>query len=109
MLLLGTEDPVYSERGLLGLVTAGAYSNADLMGNYMGFCFYRNLTEPVMLKGETRPPLLVKEGHYWRLADHVRPDSDFFSWFISDHLNEALNPSLYRDDMKSRIRKAIVE
>lgn len=107
VLHMGTEDPIYSERGLLGLATAGAYSNADLVANYMGLCFYRNLTEPIMLKGQMRPPLLVKDGHYWKIADHVRPDSDFFSWFISDHLNEALNPSLYRNDMRSRIKKAI--
>src|SRR5439155_1498710 len=85
---LGTDDPVYSERGLLGLVTAGDYSNADLVSNLMGFCFYKNLSEPVMLKGEQRPPMLVRDGHYWKLADHVRPDSDFFSWFVSNHLNE---------------------
>jgi ankyrin repeat protein len=109
MLKLGTDDPVYSESGLLGLATAGDYSNADLVANYMGFCFYQNLSEPVMLKGELRPPMLVHDGEYWKIADHVRPDSDFFSYFVSDHLNEALNPGWYRDDMRDKIKKAIVE
>ena len=109
VLYMGEYDPVFSERGLLGLATAGAYSNADLVGNYMGFLFYRNLSEPVMLKGVQRPPLVVKDGQFWKVADFVRPDSDFFSWFISNHLDEALNPSLYLDNMHGRIRKAIVE
>ena len=106
---MGTDGPVYSEKGLLGLLTAGAYSNADLVSNYMGFCFYKNLTVPVTLKGEQRPPMLVRDGQYWKLAPHVRPDSDFFSYFISDHLNEALNPSMYRFDFRKGIRKAITE
>src|SRR5205823_6457872 len=106
---VGTDGPIYSEKGLLGLVTAGAYSNADLVSNYMGMCFYKNLSEPVMLKGQLRPPMLVLEGNYWRVAPHVRPDSDFFSQFISDHLNEALNPSWYKDQFRPGIRKAIVE
>jgi len=108
-LKLGTDDPVYSERGLLGLVTAGDYSNADLISNYMGFCFYKNLSDPVMLKGVQRPPMFVRDGDYWKTAPHVRADSDFFSWFISDHWNEALNPGVYRNDIKDRIKKAIVE
>jgi ankyrin repeat protein len=106
---MGTDGPIYSEKGLLGLMTAGAYSNGDLVSNYMGFCFYKNLTQPVVLKGERRPPLLVRDGAYWKLAPHVRPDSDFFSWYISDHLNEALNPSLYRFDFRKGIRRAITE
>lgn len=106
---MGCYGPIYSERGILGLATAGAYSNADLVANYMGMCFYRNLTEPVMLKGVERPPLLIKDGKYWKLAEHVRVDSDFFSWFVSDHYNEALNPSMYRADLREKIRKTIVE
>jgi ankyrin repeat protein len=109
MLDEGTRSPVYSERGILGLKTAGAYSNADLVANYMGMCFYRNLTEPVSLKGVTRPPMCVRDGQFWRVADHVRPDSDFFSWFISDHFNEALNPSLYKKEIRSGIRQQIVK
>jgi ankyrin repeat protein len=100
---------IFSERGLLGLVTAGDYSNADLVSNYMGFCFYKNLTQPVMLKGVKRPPMVVRDGDYWKLADFVRPDSDFFSWFIPEHFNEALNPGMYRGDLRNGIRKAIVD
>jgi ankyrin repeat protein len=106
---IGTHGPIYSERGLLGLKTAGAYSNADLVANFMGMCFYRNLTEPVMLKGKLRPPMVVREGDLWKIADHVRPDSDFFSLFFSQHLNEALNPSFYQESYRKPMRKAIRE
>jgi ankyrin repeat protein len=106
---MGTDGPIYSEKGLLGWSTCGDYSNADLVSNYMGFCFYRNLTSPVMLKGVQRPPLLVRDGPYFRLAPHVRADSDFFSWYVSDHWNEALNPGFYIASLRNGIRKAIVE
>lgn len=92
--LLGT-DGLMSERGALGLLANGDYANGDLAGNFAGFLFYRNLTEPVVLKGVLRPPMLLRDGPFWRLADHVRPDSGFFAWFISDHLDEALNPGYF--------------
>ncbi|HEX8522693.1 MAG TPA: ankyrin repeat domain-containing protein [Tepidisphaeraceae bacterium] len=105
----GTDDPIYSEKGLLGWATAGAYSNADLVANYTGCLFYRNLFEPVMLKGQVRSPMVEREGDYWKISPRVTRDSDFYSLFISEHLNEALNPSLYLDNMKKPIGKAIRE
>lgn len=104
---MGTHGLIFSERGMLGYLSAGAYSNADLAANYLGFLFYKNLTEPVMLKGKLVPPMLVHDGPYWKIADHVRRDSDFFAAFISDHLNEALNPSLFEADMRSAVRDAV--
>jgi hypothetical protein len=97
----------FSESMLLGGMTTGIRSNADLAANYVGFKFYRNLTEAEMLKGKMRPPMLVRNGEYWKLNDHVRPDSDFFSVFISDHFNEALNPNYFMSGMKTVMRKQI--
>ena len=105
----GTDDPITSESGLLGWATAGAYSNADLVANFTGFLFYRNLCEPVMLKGQMRDPMCVLQDGYWKITPRVRPDSDFYSLFISDHLNEAFNPSWYIDRMKKPIGRAIAE
>lgn len=104
---LGTDHPLYSESGLLGNVSAGAYSNADLVSNYAGFLFYKNLLHPVNLKGQSRPALLEREGVRLRLAPHVARSSDFLSWFISDHFDEALNPSLFSWTMRGGIRSAI--
>ena len=103
----GTHDVLFSESGFLGYFTAGAYSNGDLAANFAGLMFYRNLTEPVMLKGKLQPPMLVLDGPYWKMADHVRLDSDFFAIFISDHLDEALNPSHFEGGMRSAVRKSV--
>jgi ankyrin repeat protein len=108
---LGADGPLFfSETGFLGEKTAGAYSNADLVSNFMGMMFYRNLTDEVSLKGQKVPPMLVlDETGVWKITDRVRPDSDFFSLFVSDHWDEALNPSRYVERHRDKIRKAIEE
>lgn len=107
--LVGTEGIVLTETGFLGMLTAGAYSNADLTANYAGHLFYRNLTEPVTLKGESRPPMLERDGPYWRFAPGCRADTNWFTAFVSDHFNEALNPSLYQDVSRPALRQAVAE
>jgi ankyrin repeat protein len=106
---IGTHGPIYSERGLLGYWTAGAYSNADLVANYIGMQFYRNLTDPVMLNGVLRPPMVVRDGDYWRIADFVQPDSDFLSFFFSEHMDEAMNPSRYLPMHRPTVTREILD
>src|SRR2546421_2172614 len=91
---LGT-DGLMSESGLLGTLSNGDYFNGALAANFAGFLFYRHLGEWTSIKGRPRPPLVVRDGPYWKIADYVRRDSDFFSLFISGHLDEALNPGLF--------------
>jgi ankyrin repeat protein len=105
---VGNKGLVFSETGLLGNLTAGSYSNGDMAANFLGMQFYRNLTEPIMLKGEVRKPMLVRDGQYWRIAPHVDRDT-FFSMFICDHMDEALNPSKYESAMRNNLRKKIAE
>ena len=88
-------NPLLSENTFLGLLATGVRSNADLAANYAGLQFYRNLTEAVRIEGSIRPPMLVRDGEFWRLNDHVVPHSDFFTVFVSDHWDEALNPNTY--------------
>ena len=109
MLKTGTHDIIFSESGVLGYLSAGAYSNADLASDYAGFLFYKNLTEAVVLADQTRPPMLELVDGRWVIADHVGPDTDFFSYFISDHWDEALNPSHYEGSMRGAVRKAITQ
>lgn len=105
---LGTGNhPILSERTLLGELATGVFSNADLAADYAGLLFYRNLTEEVRLKGRVRPPLLIRDGPYWRLNDHVRGRSDFFADFVSPHWNEALNPCVYGSWTATIIRAAL--
>jgi hypothetical protein len=101
------DSGLLSENSVLGYATAGAYSNADMASNYVGCLFFRNLTEPIRLKGQLRPPAVVRDGEYWKLNDHVKGEPGFFSWFISDHYDEALNPSHYEKGMQKAMRKAI--
>jgi hypothetical protein len=88
-------QPLLSESGFLGMVTTGVRSNADLASDYAGFRFYLNITEEIQWRDRRVPPMLVRDGHYWRLNEQVNPYSDFFVQFISPHWNEALNYNIY--------------
>lgn len=105
---LGTDGP-FSEKAALGYATAGAYSNADLVSNYVGCLFYRNLTESVYLKGELCPPMLERDGEYWKVADFVREDPRFVERFFSLHWDEALNPSHFQPIIQPTLKKKIAE
>jgi hypothetical protein len=96
-----------SENALLGMVVTGIRSNGDLAANYAGFKFYRNLTEEVRIGDRIMPPMLTREGPYWRVGDQVRAESDFFSAFITPHFNEALNPNTYAVLVGARVRSLL--
>jgi len=100
-------NPFLSENAFLGMVSTGIRSNADLAADYAGLKFYRNLTEPVRIGETLLPPMLVKDGFYWRLDSRMRPGSDFFAAFITPHFNEALNPNTYIALMAGRVRKML--
>jgi hypothetical protein len=102
----GTEGWM-SESMMLGMAGTGDYSNGDLSANFAGFLFYRNLTEPVATHGQVRPPMLVRDGMLWKLAPDIRADSGFFARFISDHLDEALNPGFFDPYMRPALRRAV--
>ncbi|MEZ6243537.1 MAG: hypothetical protein R3B57_10900 [Phycisphaerales bacterium] len=96
-----------SETLAIGSLATGVISNADLASNYAGMKFYENLTAPVTLKGQDRPPLLILRDGYWRLNFHVRPDSGFMEPFFSDHFNEALNPNVFEIGMRGPIKRHV--
>ena len=105
---LGTGDPLISERAILGKLSSGAYSNADLASNYVGCLLFRNLTEVVILNGKPRAPTtrLNDEGE-WEVAEYVTRHPQFFKRYICDHYNEALNPSLFDKGMRKKARKVV--
>ncbi len=102
-------EGMLSEENIFGTFSTGIFSNADLAANHVGFRFFENLTEPVVLKGERREPLVLRSGVFWRLNRHVRPRSGWLAAFVSDHWNEALNPNLYTPSMRPGIRKVLEE
>jgi ankyrin repeat protein len=102
-----SRNPLTSEDGLLGMLTTGIHSNGDLAADYAGLLFYRNLTEPVAIGSRALPPMLVRDGPYWRLQ--VKPDSDFFVVFITPHWNEVLNPNRFARYTSGRMRTLVGE
>lgn len=106
---VGTGDALMGEGALLGYWTAGAYSNGDLAANFIGMFFYRNLTEPVTLKGRRYEPVVLwntKEKR-WYLAPGVKEDLFYFDRFVSDHFDEVLNPSLYEKRMRNNLQEKV--
>jgi hypothetical protein len=101
------EGGVLAEGRLFGTLGTGIYSNGDMAANYAGFAFFRNLTEPIVFLGQAREPLVVRCGAFWRVNDQVRPGSGWFCGFVSNHWNEALNPSHYDWSMRPRVRRIL--
>lgn len=83
-----------TERTYFGMLVSGVYSNADLVANYTGMKFYEGLTEPVTIGGKTRPAVLALKDGSWQIAGKLLRE-DLLRPFVTDHLNEALNPSGY--------------
>lgn len=92
------------ERGFFGTAIVGIYANADLAANYAGFWFYRNLLSDIQLDAQTLPRLVTLEAGRWQL---VEPTSraHVLAPYITDHLNEALNPSSYNFSQQEPIRQ----
>ena len=85
-----------TERLFFGMLISGVYSNADLFANYAGMKFYRRLTERVVLaNGKSLTPVLKLNDGRWSFYENEQTGEDIVSGFISDHLNEAMNPSGY--------------
>ena len=103
---------VSQERGIFGERLIGIYSNADLAANYAGLKFYLNLTRPVTVGARTLPPLLLRgRGGLWELnpecAARGGDARELLRPFISDHFNEALNPSRFSDQMRRTVRSNV--
>jgi hypothetical protein len=99
------DNPLLSEDGFLGLYTTGIRSNGDLAADYAGLKFYRNLTDPVHIGRTLRPPMLQRDGPYWRVA--AGDEDTVFSAFVSLHWNEVLNPNSYLSYVGERVRSVI--
>ncbi len=96
-----------SEDGVLGIMTTGIHSNGDLAADFAGMQFYRNLTETIRVGSRTMPPMLVRDGQFWRVQ--IQADSDFLTVFITPHWNEVLNPNKFVRYTSGRIRTLMRE
>ena len=91
-----------SERTFFGTLVAGVYSNGDLAANYVGLRFYERLTQTITIGGSTYPAVLLLKDGLWIFNDGVNVKNDLLKPFISDHLNEALNPSVFTKNLGMR-------
>lgn len=100
-------NPFTSEDGLLGLLTTGIRSNADLAADLAGLKFYRNLSESVRIGTREWPPMLVRDGAFWRVQ--MSAGSQRFTAFVTPHWNEVLNPNKYLDYVALQVRETVAE
>lgn len=99
-----------TERTFYGTLVSGVYSNADLCANFVGMKFYLNLTGDVKIGNETKPAVLRIENGAWKFgAGSADLRQNILKPFVSKHLNEALNPSIYIFGLRSYVRKTVKE
>lgn len=84
-----------TERTYYGTLVSGVYSNADLTANYVGMLFYQGLTGNLKIKNETRPPVLLLKNGTWTINPAFDSRANLIKPFFTEHLNEALNPSIF--------------
>lgn len=96
-----------SERTFYGSLVSGVFSNADLYANYAGMRFYQGLTKPLKIGDAVRPPVLRLTDGSWVFNDSADMQKTFLRPFISEHLNEALNPSIFSFFLRPSIRHVV--
>jgi len=98
-----------SERTFYGTLVGGVYSNGDLASNYAGLKFYEGLTHAVRVGDTIRPAVVELNEGIWKINDNLNLREVLLKPFISDHLNEALNPSVFTKNLGWRafIRRAV--
>ena len=97
-----------TERTYYGFLVSGVFSNADLYSNYAGMKFYFGLTQPLNIGETVLQPTLILENGIWKFngGDQL---SALIKPFISDHLNEALNPSGFSAILFPSVRKVVLK
>jgi hypothetical protein len=94
----------WTENTYYGTLVGGVFSNADLYANLAGMRFYEGLTRSVKVGGLLRPATFSLVNGLWKLNSAGSSEDVLLRPFISDHMNEALNPSLYIPGLRSSIR-----
>ena len=94
----------WTENTYYGTMVGGVFSNADLFANLVGMRFYEGLTRSVKVGDTLRPATVLLENGLWKLNAEGMSEDVLLRPFISDHMNEALNPSLYVPGLRSSVR-----
>jgi hypothetical protein len=93
-----------TEQTYFGTMVSGVYSNGDLAANYAGMKFYLGLTREIRIGEMVRPPILVVKDGIWKFNENINLRENLLKPFISNHFNEAFNPSKYSFFLRSSVR-----
>lgn len=96
-----------TERTYYGTLVSGVYSNADLCANLVGLKFYQGLTRELKVGGGIRAAILLVKDGVWTINENADLRRILIKPFLTAHLNEALNPSVYIKGLRSSVRKAV--
>ncbi|HEX8288781.1 MAG TPA: hypothetical protein VF556_12330 [Pyrinomonadaceae bacterium] len=96
-----------TERTYYGTLVSGVYSNADLCANYVGMKFYQGLTRSIKIGNFTKPPVFILENGIWKFNESAETSENLIKPFVSDHFNEALNPSIFNIGLRSYVRRTV--
>lgn len=100
---------IETEDGIFGKIVDGVYSNADLAANYSGFLFFQNLFKEVIVGSNIMPAKLIRKADgtiAWNPTIKIDVNN-FVKSFITQHLDESLNPSLLESPQRRIVRNAI--
>lgn len=99
-----------TEKTYFGSWVSGVYSNADLFANFAGMRFYQRLTEPIQIGDIVYAPFFKLRDGFWNIsADGDDWQRNLLRPFVTDHMNEALNPSGYSFILIAAVRKKVVK
>ncbi len=96
-----------TEKTYFGLLVSGVYSNGDMLANYAGMKFYQGLTQPIHIGSITRPAILTLKDGEWVINYQANLHDNLLKPFVSNHLNEALNPSVYAFNIYPFVRTIV--
>jgi hypothetical protein len=98
-----------SERTFYGTLVSGVYSNGDLAANYAGMKFYQGLTREIKIGNFARPAVLILKNGVWTINENINLRQILIKPFLTDHFNEALNPSVFTKlfGLRSYVRRSV--
>lgn len=85
----------FTEHTYYGTIISSVFSNADLCANFAGLKFYQGLTRDIKIGDKTKPAVLLLKNGVWKFNENAVLFDILLKPFISEHLNEALNPSIF--------------
>ena len=94
----------FSEKTYFGTLVSGVYSNGDMVANYAGMKFYQNLTHSIKINEIAKPPIFVLKNGFWAFNEE---SGELLKPFITNHFNEALNPSKFIFLLRSTVRATL--